>query len=172
MWCKDLLKCFAYVCWYELRCSVGQSLFTLTLLPDLRIVLNAAIRLAGFIRIDYTHALSRMVKEKELLDFELVNLINEKLRSEERLLAVSIPEAIHLYILVDLYAKSFLADVSTHIKKNFFHKTLSEAEFLDLRSQHLGIAEKLLELMQKRLTLNSEFSSVKEKLDKISHEIF
>jgi hypothetical protein len=144
---------------------------TITLLPEVKILVHSAIRLANFIRIDYTHGLSRHIKEEELLDFELVDLIAGKIASGEKALKLSPSETIHLYILLDVYAKAFLADVSTHMQQNFQQKPLSDAEFADLRSRHLNLAERVLALVAAQLTGNKEFARVQEALNVITQEI-
>lgn len=146
-------------------------MFRINLLPDVKILINSAIRLANFVRIDYTHALSRRVKEEDLLDFELVELISEKVSSGEKSLALSPSEAIHLYILLDVYAKAFIADVSAHMQQSFHQKPLRDAEFAELRSRHLALAERLLEHMSGELAGNAEFKRVQSVLEEITHEI-
>lgn len=146
-------------------------MFRITLLPDVKILINSAIRLANFVRIDYTHGLSRRIKEEDLLDFELVELLGDKVSSGEKALALAQSEAIHLYILLDVYAKAFIADISGHMQQNFHQKPLRDAEFAELRSRHLSLAERLLEHIAGQLAGNAEFARVQSILEEITEEI-
>ncbi len=148
-----------------------SPVFRLNLLPEVRILIHSAIRLANFIRIDYTHGLSRRIKEEDLLDFELIDLLAGKVAEGEKTLNLSTSEAIHLYILIDVYAKAFLADVSAHMQQNFQQKPLSDDEFADLRSRHLNLAERVLGLMTPQLAANAEFRRIQGELEIITQEI-
>jgi hypothetical protein len=142
-------------------------MLTLTLLPDVRTTLLAAFRTADLVRIDFSHPFTLKVKEEELIDFELVDYIRERVEElpTNGKLALSEPEMVFLYTLLDLSCKSYFTSFAEILEREYKTATRAGFEaFIEQRGQLLGTSSRLLAKFRERVALRPGFVHVEEKL--------
>lgn len=139
----------------------------ITLLPELRTTLAAAFRLAELVRLDFSHAFSLKVKEEDLIDFELADLIRGRLDAAGAggRLPMADPELLFLYTLLDLLCKSYFTSFAQLLEREYRSATgESEEAFRAQRDRQLSMAGRLLERFRAHLSARAGFAELEEKL--------
>ena len=139
----------------------------LTLLPEVRSTLSAAFRLAGLVRIDFTHDFSVRIKAHDLLDFELADYVQARLddAGPGGKVTLADPELIFLYTLLDLLGKSYFTTFAAVLEREYLQATAASAdEYRIHRDRILGTAGRILAHLAKHLARRPGFADVQERL--------
>ena len=139
----------------------------LTLLPEVRTTLAAAFRLAGLVRIDFSHDFSLAVKEQDLLDFELADYIKGRLdeAGPGGKIALVDPELLFLFALLDLFCKSYFTSFSEILEKEHRAATGGDEDaFRAQRDRYLSMAGRILQHIAQNLSTHPGMAELREKL--------
>lgn len=139
----------------------------ITLLPELRSTLTAAFRVADLVRLDFSHPFSLKVKEEDLIDFELAELIRGRLEAAGvgGKVPLADPELLFLYTLLDLLCKSYFTSFAQVLEREYRSATgETEEAFRAQRDRQLSMAGRLLERFRAHLSARAGFAELEEKL--------
>jgi hypothetical protein len=142
----------------------------LKLLPEVRTLLNGAFRLVDFIRMDFTFTLSTQSKDLDLLDFELHELVKDKVAASptNAQIALSNPELVYLYTAVDILCKSYFGPLGDFLKAEQLKLTsATEQDYVTSRSQNLKVADRFLEHLSRTVSSYKGFNEVRDKLEQL-----
>jgi hypothetical protein len=139
----------------------------LTLLSDVRSALTSAFRLADLVRIDFSHPFSLLVKEEDLIDYEMVDLLRSRVESTSTgsKVGLSDPDCVFLFLLLDILCKSYFTSFAQLLEREYRTSTHSTEEaFLNDRDRLLGTCSRLLEKFREIAAKRPGFDDLQHKL--------
>jgi hypothetical protein len=142
-------------------------MLNLTLLPDVKSALTAGFRVADLIRIDFLHPFSLKVKEEDLIDYDMVDMLRERLEEStgHQKITFNNPEIVFLFTLLDLLCKSYFTTFADILEREFLASTGNKSEaFIDERDRLLGTCSRLLAKFREIAQARPGFQELEQKL--------